>query len=458
MTAVDRPQSPPVAPTSPAPAAAPSAFGALLLRDLTVLRKNLKEFIPRTLLQPLLLVFVFTYVFPKIGQGVGGGGAGAATFSTCSSPAWSPRRSCSRASRPSPCRWCRSSATPGRSRTACSRRCRSALVAFEKIVAGALQCLFAGAHRVPDRRDRAGHAGAPRTSTGRSCSRWSRSACLMAGALGLMFGTLFDPRTVPMLFGVDRDPDHVPRLHLLPVAGARADPLAADRRARQPARVHERGLPGRAHAGAAHVACGPSTRVLIGFAALFTWLGIKRLHQARHRLTVRSRLNHVSTERGVASPLTACCPRSERAPPSRPKGTRSVPPLGLPPPARACCLVSPSSSVDPRAQASRAALMRWSVRSMPLRMPSERCMKRPVEELLLARVGRVGEGLGERGDAVVLLPARSATWCKPSATNSKTGAGLAGGDLGGGGPLLERDRTQRRDVVPLEQRLPRPGR
>ena len=41
-------------------------------RDFYVLRKNLKEFIPRTILQPLLLVFVFTYVFPKIGQGIGG--------------------------------------------------------------------------------------------------------------------------------------------------------------------------------------------------------------------------------------------------------------------------------------------------------------------------------------------------------------------------------------------------
>src|SRR5204862_4904726 len=56
------------------------AFRALLLRDLVVLRKTLKEFIPRTILQPLLLVFVFTYVFPKIGQGVGG--ADAAQFST----------------------------------------------------------------------------------------------------------------------------------------------------------------------------------------------------------------------------------------------------------------------------------------------------------------------------------------------------------------------------------------
>src|SRR4051794_41941818 len=72
----------------PMPALAPlrssraSAFGALLLRDLTVLRRNLKEFIPRTVIQPLLLVFVFTYVFPKIGQSVGGGTAGATDFST----------------------------------------------------------------------------------------------------------------------------------------------------------------------------------------------------------------------------------------------------------------------------------------------------------------------------------------------------------------------------------------
>src|SRR5438128_12003012 len=53
-----------------------SAFAALLLRDLTVLRKNLNEFIPRTIIQPLLLVFVFLYVFPQIGQGIGGGRAG----------------------------------------------------------------------------------------------------------------------------------------------------------------------------------------------------------------------------------------------------------------------------------------------------------------------------------------------------------------------------------------------
>jgi ABC-2 type transport system permease protein len=63
-------------PLPPAGAASRAAFNALLLRDLTVLRKNLGVFIARTLIQPFLLVFVFLYVFPQIGEGIGGGSAG----------------------------------------------------------------------------------------------------------------------------------------------------------------------------------------------------------------------------------------------------------------------------------------------------------------------------------------------------------------------------------------------
>ncbi len=61
-----------------------TAFRALLSRDLTVLKKNLSEFIPRTIIQPLLLVFVFLYVFPQIGEGIGGGGglAGESRFAS----------------------------------------------------------------------------------------------------------------------------------------------------------------------------------------------------------------------------------------------------------------------------------------------------------------------------------------------------------------------------------------
>ena len=47
--------------------------GPCCCRDAYVLAHNLKEFLPRTILQPFLLVFVFTYVLPKIGLGIGGG-------------------------------------------------------------------------------------------------------------------------------------------------------------------------------------------------------------------------------------------------------------------------------------------------------------------------------------------------------------------------------------------------
>lgn len=43
-------------------------FRGLLIRDLLVLRRDLVAFISQALMQPLLFVFVFTYVFPKIGQ------------------------------------------------------------------------------------------------------------------------------------------------------------------------------------------------------------------------------------------------------------------------------------------------------------------------------------------------------------------------------------------------------
>jgi ABC-2 type transport system permease protein len=66
-----------VAPARSATSSSRLALWALILRDLTVLRKNLIEFVIRTLVQPFLLCFVFLYVFPKIGQAIGGGGGSA---------------------------------------------------------------------------------------------------------------------------------------------------------------------------------------------------------------------------------------------------------------------------------------------------------------------------------------------------------------------------------------------
>lgn len=75
MTTVAQPS----APTSGPPTAAPArrdavrwpalvAFGALLLRDARVLTRERWRFLIRTVSQPLMLVFVFTFVFPTIGQ------------------------------------------------------------------------------------------------------------------------------------------------------------------------------------------------------------------------------------------------------------------------------------------------------------------------------------------------------------------------------------------------------
>lgn len=58
------------------------AFLGLMIRDARVLRREFVSFLLRTVMNPLLFVFVFTYVFPKIGRGLGGGPAGGVSFAT----------------------------------------------------------------------------------------------------------------------------------------------------------------------------------------------------------------------------------------------------------------------------------------------------------------------------------------------------------------------------------------
>ena len=197
----------PATPASQAPLPAPntstlSTFMTMLLRDLTVLRRNLREFLPRTILQPLLLVFVFTYVFPKIGQGIGGDDpVRAAAFSTLlvagvigTSITFQGIQSV---------------ALPLVQEFGFTREIeervlapmRVELVAFEKIVAGALQCLLAALIVFPIARF------VPATAVHLRFHSLllltiTPLACLCASSLGLMFGTLFQPRTVPILFGV----------------------------------------------------------------------------------------------------------------------------------------------------------------------------------------------------------------------------------------------------------------
>jgi ABC-type multidrug transport system permease subunit len=56
----------------------PKTFAAMMAREFRVLRRNAVGTFLRTVMQPLLFVFVFTYVLPKIGGGLMFGGASSA--------------------------------------------------------------------------------------------------------------------------------------------------------------------------------------------------------------------------------------------------------------------------------------------------------------------------------------------------------------------------------------------
>jgi len=200
MTAVTAPTVPTtLAPTRKPVAASRVAFRALLLRDLVVLRKTLKEFIPRTILQPLLLVFVFTYVFPKIGQGVGG--RDAASFSTLLVAGVIGIAILMQG--------IQSVSLPMVQEFGYTREIEDrvlapmpvALVAIQKAIWGALSGLFSALLVFPIA------AIVPATPVSLDVNWWvlltlAPLACYMCGALGLTFGTRFDPRTVPLLFGI----------------------------------------------------------------------------------------------------------------------------------------------------------------------------------------------------------------------------------------------------------------
>ena len=188
-------------PQRSARAAGVTAFRALLGRDMHVLVRNLREFLPRTLLQPLLLVFVFAYVFPKIGQGIGGSGAAESSFSTMLVAGVVGLAVLFQG--------IQSVALPLVTEFGVTREIEDRVlaplpvdfVAIEKICSGALQSLFSAiivfpiAYFVPSTPvDLNFHWLILLTLT--------PLACVMCGALGLMFGTVFNPRTVPMLFGV----------------------------------------------------------------------------------------------------------------------------------------------------------------------------------------------------------------------------------------------------------------
>jgi ABC-2 type transport system permease protein len=176
------------------------AFGALLLRDLNVLRKTFVEFALRTVMQPLLFVFVFTYVFPKIGQGIGGS-RGETTFSSLLVPGVIAIACIFQG--------IQAVALPLVQEFGYSREIEDRVmapmpvwgVATEKLLAGALQGLVAAAIVFPLA------LVVPATPVHlnvRPVELFTLLplASLTGASLGLVIGTRVQPRQVPLIFGI----------------------------------------------------------------------------------------------------------------------------------------------------------------------------------------------------------------------------------------------------------------
>ncbi len=252
--------------------AARVAFRALLLRDLVVLRKTLKEFIPRTVLQPFLLVFVFTYVFPKIGQGVGG----TAQRVRVLHPARRRRRRTGDHVPGDPVGRAADGAGvrvhPRDRGPRAGAACRSRSVAIQKAIWGALTGLFSALLVFPIA------AIVPATPVSLDIN-WPvlitliPLACYMCGALGLTFGTRFEPRTVPLLFGIIVIPltflgcVYYSWSSLAPIRWLQVFVLL------NPLVYMCEGFRA-ALTTAPHMSLWAVYGALIGFSALFTWLGI----------------------------------------------------------------------------------------------------------------------------------------------------------------------------------------
>jgi ABC-2 type transport system permease protein len=179
------------------------AFGALLLRDLVVLRKRLREFIPRTVIQPFLLCFVFLYFFPKIGQGIGGhGDAQQSAFATVLVPGVVGISVMFQGVQSIALAMAQEFGFTREIEDRVQAPCPIALVAMAKVLSGAAQGVLSAIIVLPI----ASVIHAPGVRAHLTLHWWLivtfvPLACVAMAGLGLLLGTSFEPRNIGLMFG-----------------------------------------------------------------------------------------------------------------------------------------------------------------------------------------------------------------------------------------------------------------
>ena len=191
-------------PTRSVAAASWTALGALLLRDLVVLRKHIWEFVLRTIIQPFLLCFVFLYVFPKIGQGIGGGHGTAAesAFATILVPGVVGISVMFQGVQSIALAMAQEFGFTREIEDRVQAPCPIWLVAIAKVLSGAAQGVLSAAIVLPI----ASVVHAPGVQAHITLHWWIivtfvPLACVAMAGLGLVLGTSFEPRNIGLMFG-----------------------------------------------------------------------------------------------------------------------------------------------------------------------------------------------------------------------------------------------------------------
>ncbi|HEY7223791.1 MAG TPA: ABC transporter permease [Micromonosporaceae bacterium] len=178
------------------------ALRALLLRDLIVLRKHSAEFALRTLIQPLLLCFVFLYVFPKIGQGIGAGAQGESAFATVLVPGVVGISVMFQGVQSVALTMSQEFGYTREIEDRVQAPCPIWLVAMAKVLSGAAQGLLSAAIVLPI----AAVVHAPGVRADLNL-HWPLIltlvplSCIAMAGLGLVLGTSFEPRNIGLMFG-----------------------------------------------------------------------------------------------------------------------------------------------------------------------------------------------------------------------------------------------------------------